>query len=138
TWPRTKRNYHFIKMLLQGDDFNFSSKPKGVLPFHKYDNHVATPIEEHLKEATQYACSDSSINLHFTVTEEHQPLFEEILTNFDTSSISGYQTNVTYSYQDKSTDTIAVTPNNIPFRENGKLVFRPGGHGALIQNLNAL
>lgn len=141
-WERSKRSYHFIKTLIDAEFLDFANKPKGILPFHKYKSHIATPVEEHLAEAIRYSCgSDGKVNLHFTVTEDHKVHFEKIVEQarqiFETQACGVLD--VTYSFQDPATDTIAVTPDNKPFRDKkGKLVFRPGGHGALIQNLNNL
>lgn len=138
---RDYKNYYFIKLLLAPDYFDFANKPKGVLPFHKYKTHIATAIEEHLYECAHYASSKGSSHLHFTVSEAHQNQFEDIVAAVKNKveGQSATQINVSYSYQNKSTDTIAVDLANKPFRDkNGKLVFRPGGHGALIENLNNL
>jgi Domain of unknown function (DUF4301) len=140
-WPRDSKNYYFIKTLLSPDYFDFANKPKGVLPFHQYNSHVAAPIEEHLYECGFYASSNGKSNLHLTVSEHHQPLFETIIEKVKDKieAKANTQIKVSYSYQKKETDTIAVDANNKPFRnENGMLVFRPGGHGALIENLNAI
>lgn len=141
SWPRNKKNYSFIEAMLQDEQLNYGNMPKGVLPFHKYASHLMTPIEEHILEALHYACSETDARLHFTVTKEHQHLFEQIIENVRTSvdAESGITINVDYSYQDPSTDTIAVDTRNVPFRDdNDQLVFRPGGHGALLTNLNNL
>lgn len=138
---RDYKNYYFIKLLLSSDYFDFANKPKGVLPFHKYKTHIATAIEEHLYECAYYSSSNGSSYLHFTVSEAHQNQFESIVNAVKSTVENESKTkiNSSYSYQNKSTDTIAVDSNNNPFRdENGKLVFRPGGHGALIENLNNL
>ena len=138
---RDYKNYYFIKTLLSQDYFAFADKPKAVLPFHKYKDHIANPIEEHLNECAHYASSNQVSNLHFTVTEAHQQLFEkeiEILKE-KVENDSGIQINIGYSYQNAATDSIAVDAKNRLVRDkNGALIFRPGGHGALIQNLNAL
>ena len=138
---RSLKNYYFIKLLLSSDYFDFANKPKGILPFHKYKTHIATPVEEHLQECTHYSSSNNSSHLHFTVSESHQKHFESIIDTIKPKieNKSGVAINISYSYQNKSTDTLAVTMKNKPFRdENGRLVFRPGGHGALIENLNNL
>lgn len=135
---RSLKNYYFIKLLLSSDYFNFANKPKGILPFHKYKTHIATPVEEHLQECTHYSSANNSSNLHFTVSESHQKYFENIIDTIKPKieNKSGVAINISYSYQNKSTDTLAVTMENKPLRdENGRLVFRPGGHGALIENL---
>ncbi|MES2241206.1 MAG: DUF4301 family protein [Bacteroidota bacterium] len=138
---RDYKNYYFIKFMLDSEYFDFASKPKGILPFHKYATTIATPIEEHLYECGYYSSTNNKSYLHFTVSEAHQEQFEEIIKNVKDKVEKETQTSieVSYSYQDKSTDTIAVNMNDKAFRtEDGKLLFRPGGHGALIGNLNQL
>ena len=138
---RDYKNYYFIKMLLDPQYFDFANKPKGILPFHKYYANIASPIEEHLYECGYYASSNGKSNLHFTVSKEHQSDFQEIIkkTLERVETETKNSVDISYSYQKKSTDTIAVEETNAVFRNNkGDLVFRPGGHGALIENLNAL
>jgi hypothetical protein len=141
TWERDKKNLQFIKILLDKNQLDYANKPKGILPFHNYQDHIATPIEEHLKEAVYYANSNNKSYLHFTISEEHQKSFEFILETIKPKieTESNTKIEINFSYQNKNTDTIAVDLENNPFRdENGNLVFRPGGHGALIDNLNQL
>ncbi|WP_394759766.1 DUF4301 family protein [Flavobacterium sp.] len=141
SWERDKKNYYFTKLLLESEYLDFSNKPKGILPFHKYISHIATPIEEHLNESVYYATSNNVSNLHFTISEDHQQQFEEILLKIKSNVESQNKTkiNIAFSYQNKGTDTLAVDLENTPLRdEKGNLVFRPGGHGALIENLNKL
>ena len=113
-----------------------------MLPFHKYPHHIATAVEEHLNETVYYGSgTDGAAHLHFTVSENHQILFENIISQAKPviESHSGNTIYVNFSYQNKATDTIAVDLDNNPFRDDkGRLVFRPGGHGALIENLNQL
>lgn len=138
---RDYKNYYFIKFMLDSEYFDFASKPKGILPFHKYATRIATPIEEHLYECGYYSSTNNKSYLHFTVSESHQQQFEQIIHAVKDKVEKETQTSieVSYSYQDKSTDTIAVNMNDKAFRtEEGKLLFRPGGHGALITNLNQL
>ena len=138
---RDYKNYYFIKLLLGSDYFDFANKPKAVLPFHKYEDHIATALEEHLFESAYYASSNKHSHLHFTISETHQSQFENILDTIKSpiEKQSGTTIDVSYSFQSKKTDSIAVNPDNTPFRNNkGELVFRPGGHGALIENLNNL
>jgi len=135
------RVYHLVKTLLSSSHFDFASKPKGILPFHEYADYIATPIEEHLNESGFYAASKGVSNLHFTISEEHQKAFEKIILDVKDKVEESSKTkiNIDYSYQHKSTDTIAADLNGEPFRlADGTLFFRPGGHGALIQNLNDL
>lgn len=131
--------YLFVKELLSEEALNFGFFPKGLLPFHKYGEHTETPFEEHLKEGAHYSKSGNTAKLHFTISEQHSEMFA---SEFDTikervSAATDTAFEVGYSYQKASTDTIAVNMDNSPFRnDDGSLLFRPGGHGALIENLN--
>ena len=131
SWKRDDKNYFFIRLLLDTTEFNYANKPKGMLPFHIYSDKIATAIEEHLKEASMYAESNGISKIHFTISGEHQNDFEKIVSQFDLENIK-----VTYSEQHRKTDTIAVDHNNNLLKQNNELVLRPGGHGALIYNLN--
>jgi hypothetical protein len=131
-----------VENLLLDKGLNYGSLPKGLLKFHAYPSEIRTPMQEHLVEGALYATNDSGmVNIHFTVSKEHRELFE----NHFKESLSAYESiynvhfNVGFSEQKPSTDTIAADENNQPFRDkDGELVFRPGGHGALIENLNDL
>lgn len=130
-----------VANLLSEDGLNYGQLPKGLLQFHTYDDCAKTPVEEHLTEAALYASSRGEADVHFTVSHEHRDLFQElidrVLPEFKAQHNLTY--NVSLSEQKPSTDTIAVNMDNTPFRTNdGKLLFRPGGHGALIENLNDL
>lgn len=141
TWGYDSKMFAFIKIMLAKNDFDFANKPKGVLPFHNYKTHCASPIEEHLIEAASYANSNQKALLHFTVSKEHQAGFETIVNQVKPSIEAEYQVEITvnYSYQNESTDSVALNLDNTFFRdENELLLFRPGGHGALIENLNLL
>lgn len=134
-------NYHFIRLLTQPDGLDYANKPKGVLEFHRYRDRVATAVEEQLCEAALYAASNGKARIHFTVSPAHRNLFEQCVSEVRPSveQQTGVHIKVDYSYQDPATDTLAVNPNNSPFRDgSGKVLFRPGGHGSLIRNLNAL
>jgi len=136
---KDKHKYLFIKELLSDEGLNYGFYPKGLLPFHKYEDHVATPFEEHLIEGAQYASAQGKSSLHFTISEQHQTLFDKEWKSIGpiTSKATNTEFKIGYSYQKSSTDTIAVTLTNEPFRnEDGSLLFRPGGHGALIENLD--
>ena len=139
---RDSKNYYFIKLLLSPDYFDFANKPKAVLPFHLYKTHIANPIEEHLNECVHYATADQVSNLHFTVSEIHQSQFENAveMVKDKVEKASGVTIKIKYSYQKKRTDSITVDAkkNKIVRDKNDSLIFRPGGHGALIENLNAL
>lgn len=130
-----------VYLLLSEEGLNYGSLPKGLLLFHSYSDHNRTPFEEHLVEGSMYAKSKNRIaNLHFTVSPEHRPLFECLLENIQEKyeKTLDINFNISFSEQKAKTDTIAVNSDNTPFRDNGKLLFRPGGHGALIENLNDL
>ena len=121
---------------------NYSNLPKALLHFHKYEGYNRTSIEEHLIEAANYAtATDRTANINFTLSPEHISKFEHLIH----SKLPEYEKHfnvkfkITFSIQEPSTNTIAVDMNNEPFREkDGLLVFRPGGHGALLENLNKL
>ena len=130
-----------VNTLLDIRGLNYGQLPKGLLSFHKYDDGVRTPIEEHLVEAALYAASNKQAYVHFTISHEHLELFKQKVTEKIAQYEAKYDVklNVSYSEQKPSTDTIAVNPDNSPFRnDDGSLLFRPGGHGALIENLNDL
>jgi len=136
-----EQRLEFIKTLLDENLLNYSSFPKGLLPFHRYNEHTSTAFEEHLFEAAEYASSNDQAKLHFTISEKHKDKFEEELKHIKEDVEEKTQTkfNVSFSFQKHATDTIAVTLKNNPFRDdNGELVFRPSGHGALIENLNEI
>jgi len=120
----------------------YSKLPKGLLLFHRYEDGPRMALEEHLVEAARYAVNaDGKASVHFTVSPEHQSAFEAAVNakKGKYESEYGVTFDVTYSQQKPSTDTIAVDLSNNPFRnEDGSILFRPGGHGALIENLNDL
>lgn len=120
-------------------DMNYGNLPKGLLLFHKYRDGARTPALEHLVEGALYAASSGVVRLHFTVSHDHLPLFRKhIADNIQRFEKKyGVRYEITFSEQMPSTDTIAANPDGTPFRqEDGSLLFRPGGHGALIENLN--
>ena len=134
------RKADIISLLLDEKGLNYGSLPKGLLKFHKYGNNSRTPFEEHLLEAAEYSANNSGeARVTFSVSPEHlnsfrelenrvKPLYERLLkTRFD----------ISYTLQKRSTDTVAADLENRPFRKSdGSILFRPGGHGALIENLN--
>lgn len=126
--------------LLGKDGLDYGSKPKGVLKFHRYPSEIRTAFAEHLVEGAEYMRNDDdTVNLTVTISPEHTDLFREALADVkDTyESRYGVKYNVRFVYQSKDTDTIAVTPDNKPFlKEDGTILRRPAGHGALIYNLN--
>jgi len=134
-----KKVHNFVAELLGENALNYGFYPKGLLPFHNYGDVAATPFEEHLKEGALYAGSNGKAKLHFTVSEQHEEMFAAEFKEAGprVSKETGIAYEVDYSFQKSSTDTLAVDMDNKPFRnEDGSVLFRPGGHGALIQNLN--
>lgn len=129
-----------VSAMLSEEGLDYGSLPKGLLLFHAYDDCVRTPAEEHLVEGALYAKEkDGSVNVHFTVSPEHRDLFEELVEEKapELEAAYGVKYNVSFSEQKSATDTVAATPEGEPFRlADGSLLFRPGGHGALIENLN--
>lgn len=130
-----------ISAIVNSEGLDYGNLPKGLLSFHSYVDGPHTPIEEQLSEAAATETrADGTVHVHFTVSPEHRAKFEKRLA--DATQRLGEKYGVTFvtsiSEQKKSTDTIAVNPDNTPFRVDGELVFRPGGHGALIENLNDL
>lgn len=129
-----------VSNLLEKIGLNYGSLPKGLLLFHTYPDTFRTAMEEHLAEGAMYAKNNAGeVNIHFTVSPEHQALFEQLVAEkkdyYEDKFSVKYD--ISFSVQKPSTDTIAVNMDNTPFRDkDGKLLFRPGGHGALIENLN--
>ena len=127
--------------MLSKDGLNYGQLPKGMLLFHKYDEGARTPMEEHLVEGALYAASKGESHVHFTVSHEHMDFFRQKVAEKADGFAQKYGVSydITFSEQKPSTDTIAANPDNTPFRESdGSLLFRPGGHGALIENLNEI
>ncbi len=130
-----------LNKLLGSGGMNYGQKPKGLLSFHSYNDGARTPLEEHIVEAAAYASNGQKARLHFTVSPEHRSGFEELVNKLvpKWETKTGIQFEITFSEQKPATDTIAVNPDNSLFREaDGSLLFRPAGHGALLENLNDL
>lgn len=138
-----KEGQEAVRYLLQ--DMHYGDLPKGLLLFHKYRDGARTPALEHLVEGAQYCAEPAEdgkkpeVFLHFTVSHDHLPLFRQHIADNLKKFEDKYNVkyDVTFSEQMPSTDTLAANPDGTPFRtKDGKLLFRPGGHGALIENLN--
>ena len=137
-----KRYKDIVRLLLHKEGLNYGSLPKGLLQFHKYPQYVRTAFVEHLVEGALYTNNrNNEVKIHFTVSPEHIEFFKQHLMG----ELPRYEDlfkvryNVTFSIQKPSTDTLAVGLDGEPFRnEDGSILFRPGGHGALIENLNDL
>ncbi len=123
------------------EGLRYGETPKGLVSFHRYGDEVRKAVEEHLVEGAQYAAAGGEVKIHFTVSPEHLTRFEALLAK----KIPGYESRfgvkyrISFSVQDPSTDTLAVNPDCTPFRRaDGRLLFRPAGHGALIGNLGKI
>lgn len=123
------------------EGLRYGETPKGLVSFHRYGDEVRKDVEEHLVEGAQYAAAGGEVKIHFTVSPEHLTRFEALLAE----KIPGYESRfgvkyrISFSVQDPSTDTLAVNPDCTPFRRaDGRLLFRPAGHGALIGNLGKI
>ncbi len=136
-------NYAMVlDVLLSSEGLGYGELPKGLLKFHRYASGVRTPMEEHLVEAAHYTSMDQvPAHLHFTISPEHRSRFEALVQEVKPQyeATYGITFDISFSEQKPATDTIAVDMDNEPFREaDGTLLFRPAGHGALIENLNDL
>ena len=135
-------NYKAVAaQMLKAEGLNYGQLPKGLLLFHNYPEGPRTPMEEHLVEGALYAASNGEAHVHFTVSHEHMDLFKaKVAEKADGyASKFGIKYDISFSEQKPSTDTVAANADNTPFRnDDGSLLFRPGGHGALIENLNEI
>ena len=140
--PAVFDGQNVAEALLTDKGLGYGAKPKGVLKFHRYPDEARTAFAEHLVEGQAYMRDpDGGVNLVFTISPEHRPLFEAALAEVKDKYEKRYGVhyNITFTYQDKATDTVAVDKDNRPFlTDDGQMLFRPAGHGALIYNLNAL
>jgi hypothetical protein len=139
----TSGTYHeILEALLSSEGLGYADLPKGLIQFHRYDDGARTAFEEHLVEAASYVRdADGVCRLHFTVSPEHEEAFAALLRDVGAHHAGRLDCSfeVTYSVQKRSTDTLAVDVDNRPFRtDRGRLLFRPGGHGSLIENLDDL
>ena len=127
--------------MLKAEGLNYGQLPKGLLLFHNYPEGPRTPMEEHLVEGALYAATNGEAHVHFTVSHEHMELFKQkVAQKVDFYAQKyGIHYDISFSEQKPSTDTVAANPDGTPFRNSdGSLLFRPGGHGALIENLNEI
>lgn len=136
-----KEEYAIIlHALLDEEGLNYGFLPKGLIKFHRYDDESRTAAEEHLVEAAEYAvAAGRKVHIHFTVSPQHRRYFDALMDKVKDRYEKTYDVkyDITYSEQNPGTDTIAVDFDNNPFRdENGDILFRPGGHGALLENLD--
>ncbi|MDP5081805.1 MAG: DUF4301 family protein, partial [Winogradskyella sp.] len=126
-----EKAWHFAQTMLEENELNFGDSPKGLLPFHRYkSHHISTAFEEHLYEGALYASYANKADLHFTISERHKDKFSQEFRRIEeeVEKITGICFNISFSYQHESTDTIAVTFKDEPFREDDDtLLFRPSG-----------
>lgn len=131
-----------IELILDEKGLDYGQSPKAVIAFHKYNDEVRTSFEEHLVEAAEYCVNNKEeVNLHFTISENHKERFSALLERIQANYEKQYgcKYKIDFSVQKSSTDTIAVNRDNVPARDDkGLLIFRPSGHGALIENLNEI
>ena len=131
-----------LACLLSEEGLGYAERPKGLILFHRYPEGARTPFEEHLAEAADYARDRAGVcRLHFTVSPHHEAGFRALLADRGAALARrlGCRFEVGFSHQHRSTDTLAVDPEHRPFRlADGSLLFRPGGHGALLDNLQQL
>jgi hypothetical protein len=130
-----------LKAVLFANGLDYSTKPKGAIKFHKYEEEPRTAFEEQVYEALYYLPDrHNKIKIHFTISEEHTDLFNKIVQDIKSKlSNTEFKFDITYSYQKKSTNTIAVDlDNQIILEKDDSLFLRPSGHGALLENLNDL
>jgi hypothetical protein len=136
-----RRTHEILEHLLTLRGLNYANLPKALIKFHRGAGHCRTPLEEHVVDAAAHTRDrDQVVRLHFTVAPEHAAevdrRIEEIRERY---TATGIEYRITLSPQHASTDTIAVDADNRPFRDqHHRLLFRPGGHGALLENLQAI
>lgn len=136
---KERRYKDVVFALLDEKGLNYGQLPKALLEFHKVLGGTRTPLAEHLAEGAQYAAGkDGKVRVHFTVSPEHRRLVEAKLEEIEGALENKYgvKFEIELSEQKASTDTVAALESGEPYREEGALFFRPGGHGALIENLN--
>lgn len=136
-----RRHRDVVAALIMEQGLNYGAWPKALLPFHRHDGKLRTALEEHLAEGAQYAAgADGVVRLHFTVSTEHIPAVKALIEKAVPALEQEYgcRYDISLSVQKPSTDTVALGPDGQLYRENGEIFFRPGGHGALIENLGEI
>lgn len=131
-----------LSLLLTEGGLNYQDLPKALIKFHAYPEGSRTALEEHLVEAADYVRDAAGLcRLHFTVLDRHREAVRRHLDQVQSKweKVLGCRFQLEFSQQHPNTDTLAADAGNRPFRDRqGRLVFRPGGHGALLENLNGL
>ncbi|NEV94670.1 DUF4301 family protein [Psychroflexus sp. YR1-1] len=139
--PKGQMALKFTHEILAESGFDMSNLPKGLVPFHKYPDKKLSAFEEHFHEAIRYAVKDKKAQLHFTISPDHLAEFQKKLKAVQPEIENQTQVNfqVDFSFQHPSTDTVCTDATGKLFRDQkGEILFRPAGHGALIENLNNL
>jgi len=139
--PKSQKAIELTQQMLSENGFDMGRLPKGLFPFHNYAEKVLSAFEEHVYEALNYAQKKNKIRLHFTISPEHLSEFQCKLNEIQPQleKETDVDINVEFSFQHSSTDTICLDSKNEIFRDkDGKILFRPAGHGALIENLSRL
>ncbi len=129
--------WHFLHYILNDEGLGYAKKPKAFLKFHRYGKQGITAFEEHLKEAISYAQGKNELpDVHFTISPQHLQGFKMLAEQLKDK----YQVNITHSFQKSETDTVMLnkSDNEIVRDDDNQIVFRPGGHGALIDNIQDL
>lgn len=122
-----------IAKALLNHEMIYGDTPKALITFHSYDGFNTTPIDEQIYEGEKYL-DGKDTNLHFTIGEKHEDAFNAYVEKIKAEK---EHIHITYSFQKEHTDTMAVDLENEPFLlEDGEVLYRPGGHGALLDNLN--
>lgn len=138
---KNKNILDLIKYTSDNDGLNYANLPKGSILFHSYPEGPRTAFEEHLIEAMNYSSgNDKIVKVHFTISPEHEIQVKKLFTKiFSMYEKQGWKFDVSFSFQSPEANTVSVTMDNKIFRDDdGKILFRPGGHGALLMNLNRL
>lgn len=131
----SKENRLHIVQAIVDTEMQYGDFPKALIDFHNYEDYIANPIDEHVYKAAQYLSQENQ-NIHFTVAQKDEEAFKDYINKMmkENSSLR-----ITYSFQDETTNTLAVDLENKPFiLDNGEPLYRPGGHGSLIRNLNQI
>jgi|CXWL01.1.fsa_nt_gi hypothetical protein len=141
--PARPRLRDLLWLLLGERGLGYAQTPKALLPFHAYPRadggrDTRSAFAEHLAEAVALVRDrDGRCRLHFTVAPHERARFETALAAARAVlEVGGTLLEVDYSSQEPATDTLAAEIDGQPARrDDGTLVLRPGGHGALLRNL---
>ncbi len=134
---------NLLEFILLPDGLNFGQLPKALIPFHRYSSdNTRTALEEHLYEAGKYIRSTGNLSfVHFTAAAECKAATAKHIKTLQRKyeNLFAVKYKITLSIQSPASNTIAVDENNLPLRDTrGRLLFRPGGHGALLKNLSSV